>query len=457
MSPQPSAAGALARVAAQLRFETVPEPVQGRVVFLVSDVLTSIVSACRRLEIVRARDALSGGSGSCTVIGSHYRAGSAMASFLNGLSGAAEQFQDGHRMGRGHPVSHVVPAVLAVAEENESTGEQMLSAVLAGYEVGVRIGIAMGGTPEGVHDIATWGTIGAAVGVAHLLSDGSADTIAAAIELASSVPLLANAACVFDGATAQHAFLGMGAHHGVLWGSLAVGGLRAPVGTLEGHFAKWSGRSFEPSVFQGVLDGQEHLIHYEVLGGYIKRHPTCAHMHGVNDAMEDLLQEWTGTCDEIESVVVETYGAAAVFDNVKPENDLAARFSIPYTVAVALVSGRLDNSSFDARWFEDERVRRMAQRVEVRHSHELDHHYPAGRPARVTIRCQGGATLYAETFTPRGDGVDALDDTEVTSKSRRLLDARVSERRGDELLAAVWTLPSSGVVALSSALQQVFD
>jgi hypothetical protein len=65
-----------------------------------------------------------------------------------------------------------------------------------------------------VHDIATWGTIGAAAGVAHLLSDGSCETIGGAIDLASSAPLLPDAATVFNGATAQHTFLGLGARLG---------------------------------------------------------------------------------------------------------------------------------------------------------------------------------------------------------------------------------------------------
>ena len=457
MNSQGSAAGELARVAARTRYETAPEAVQRRVTFLVADVLTSIVSACHRSEIVRTRDALFTGSGPCTVIGSHQRTDPAMASLVNGFSVAAEQLQDGHRLGRGHPASHVVPAVFAVAEAHGSTGAQMLSSVLVGYEVGVRIGMAMGGTPDGVHDIATWGTIGAAVGVAHLLSDGSPDTIVAAIELAASMPLLPNAACVFDGATVQHAFLGMGAHHGVLWGSMADGGLRAPVGTLEGHFGKWSGRSFEPSLLHGTPSEQEHWLDYEVLGGYVKRHPTCAHLHGVNDAMEDILRVWTGKYDVIESVLVETYGAAAAFSNAEPQNDLAARFSIPYTVAVALVSGHFDNTSFDARWLEDERVRRVAKCVEVRHSHDLDRYYPAGRPARVTLYCSGNQTLYADAQKPRGDGLDAMDDPDVLSKPRRVLHARVSDQRGDDLLAAVRTLPTRGVATLSTALREVFD
>ena len=60
-----------------------------------------------------------------------------------------------------------------------------------------------------------------------------------------------------------------------------------------------------------------------------------------NDAVENLCSQWNASWEQIDSVPVETYAGAAVFDNDEPVNDLAARFSVPYTVAVALVSGHL--------------------------------------------------------------------------------------------------------------------
>ena len=132
-----------------------------------------------------------------------------------------------------------------------------------------------------MHDIATWGMIGAAAGVAHLLSDGSCETIGGAIDLASSTPLLPDAATVFRGATGPHGFLGLGAHLGVVWGSLAVGGLRASAETLDHHFGKWAGRSFSSSLILDAVNAEGCWSEYTMLNGYIKRHPTCAHLHGV--------------------------------------------------------------------------------------------------------------------------------------------------------------------------------
>ena len=112
---------------------------------------------------------------------------------LNGTAAAADQLQDGHRLARGHPASHVVPAVLALAEQAGTDGTRDTPAVLAGYEAGVRVGRAMGGTPPGVHDIGTWGPVAVAAAIARLLAPGDADAARRAVELAASAVLLTDA------------------------------------------------------------------------------------------------------------------------------------------------------------------------------------------------------------------------------------------------------------------------
>ena len=448
-----SAGDVLARAAGETRYSEIPGPVRERAIYLVADVLAAVVSGCGRDDIAGARAAFPAGAGDATVVGWDQGTDPSSAALLNGLAVAAEQLQDGHRLARGHPASHVVPAVLAVAEATGATGEDLLSAVIAGYEVGVRVGIAMSGTPDGVHDMATWGTIGAAAGVAHLLSGASVPVIAAAIDLAAAAPVMPDAVTVFGGSTGQHAFLGLGSHLGVLWGSLAVGGLRAPPGTLERYFGAQVGRRFDSSVISESVNVDGRWRSYEILEGYIKRHPTCAHLHGVNDAVEDILARWDGNPDDVRSIVVETYGAAAVFDQRQPANELAARFSIPYTVAAALVSGQLDIDSFGPPWIDSEVVQDLARRVEVRHRPELDRGYPDGRPAVVTVNLQRGNPVRAEASLPRGDGPCALEDVDVLAKPARLLARRVGKSDSQAVLNAVDGLAESGVAPLTRALR----
>lgn len=442
--------------AAMAPFGTAPEPVRRRVTFLVADVLAATVSAWSRPEISAARAALlAGATGPASIVGRAEGATPALAALINAMPVAAEQLQDGHRPARGHPASHVVPAVLAAAEAAGSTGPATLSAILTGYEVGVRVGEAMGGTPPGVHDIGTWGPIGAAAGVAQLVSGGRPEAVAAAIDLAAALPVRPDARTVFAGAEGQHLLLGMAVSSAVVTGTSAAAGLRAPGGTLERYFLPSVGADPRPETLVAGLTG-EGWERYGVLDGYIKRHPTCAHLHGVNDAVEDLVAAGPLDPGDVEQVAVRTYGAAAAFDAPDPEGDLAARFSIPYTVAVALISGRLDTESFSPRWLADPSVRALASRVAVIADPALDDGYPSGRPAVVTVTRRDGTVSEARAGRPRGDGPGALDDPRVMAKPLELLTAAVGPHPAETVLAAITSLERTGPVQLGRSLRALF-
>ncbi|MEP6630839.1 MAG: MmgE/PrpD family protein, partial [Lapillicoccus sp.] len=193
-------AGLVAAVAGT-RWADAPQPVRDRVVDLVADCVAVAALGSGRAELRRllALHARLTPPGPSSVLGSPRGWPPLTAMLLNATALAADQLQDGHRLARGHPASHVVPAVLALAEQTGADGGEVLSAVLAGYEAGVRIGRAMGGTPAGVHDIGTWGQVAVAAATARLLAPGDADAALRAIELAGSAVLLTDAHTVFAG------------------------------------------------------------------------------------------------------------------------------------------------------------------------------------------------------------------------------------------------------------------
>jgi 2-methylcitrate dehydratase PrpD len=449
-----SAAALLGRAAAATTAATTPSELQARTRFLVADVLACAVSAWTRPELAALRETLVTGDGPASVIGRREGAAPALAALVNALPVAAEQLQDGHREARGHPASHVVPAVLAAAESCGASGGDLLAAILAGCETGILIGSAMGGTPDGVHDIGTWGTVGAAAGVAHVLSGGAADAVAAAIDLAAVTPARPDAATVFGGATAQHLLLGLSVQAAVVAGAAAVAGLRAPDGTLERHFLPAVGRQVDAAVLeQGTAGGR--WARYRLADGYLKRHPTCAHLHGVDDAVEDLLAGGPVDPAGVEQVTVRTYAAAAGFADPAPANDLAARFSIPCSVAAAIVGGSPRPDRFRPEVLGDPRVTSLARRVRVVHDPALDAGYPAGRPAVVTVTMTDAAIREARAGRPRGDGPGALADPWVAGKPGRLLAAAVGAAEADALLEAVERLGEGGIAPLSDVLRRL--
>lgn len=447
-SPRPATpvlARRLADRAAEVDVATAPQQVRDRLTQVVAHVLSAGLLAVDRPDVTAARQALLSGGGPSTVMGYPDGAAPALAALANALPIAAEQRQDGHRRARGHPGSHLVPAVLAVAEAAGSTGRATSSAILAGYEIGARLGAAQGGTPAGVHDIATWALPATAAAVAHLLSGGDPEPVAAALDLAASVPVVPSAGLVFSGASAQHLLLGLGAQLGVVWGQSAAVGLRPEPGALECHFARFCAGEWDAARADGPAA-------WAVLEGYLKRHPTCAHLHGVNDAVEDLVADGPLAAGSVAGVEVSTYGAAAVFDQVLPDDDLSARFSIPWTVAAGLLHGSLEAGAFGPAALADPALRSLAARVLVRADPALEPGYPDGRPARAVVHLVDGTLLTAHADRPRGDGPDALQVADVVDGPRRRLTALVGSEATSALLDAVQMLAVDGPVPLARAL-----
>ena len=428
----------LAAAAARTRWATAPVEVRDRILDLVADSIAVTALGSSRSELaeqVAVHERWSG-HGSATVIGSSRGWPAGTAALLNGSAVAADQLQDGHRLARGHPASHVVPVVLALAEQGDAHGQDLLSAVLTGYEVGARLGRAMGGTPDGVHDIGTWGAVAVAASVARLLAPEDPTAMRRSLELAASAVLLTDAHTVFSGATGGHVFLGCSAQLGMSIGLAAVSGLAAAEGSLERHFRSRTARAWDAGrLTDGV--GSEGWSGYEVLGGYVKVHPTCAHLHGVNDAVQDLVADGL-RAEEIELVDVRVSANAAAFGAVAPD-ELAARFSVPTSVAVALVHGRLDEATLGAAAVGAPAVGDLADRVHVVHDPDLDAGYPNGRPARVAVLLRDGTTRTANCTRPRGDADRWLNRDQLADKAIRLFNRRF-QAQGPALLAAIRTL-----------------
>jgi len=448
-APVEPVARRLARSAAATQFSAAPAAVRERVLVLVADCLAVTSLGSRRQELRSLRSTLGEvtSTGSATVIGSARGWPPASAALLNGAALAADQLQDGHRLARGHPASHVVPAVLAYAEELDAPAEAALSAILAGYEVGARIGIAMGGTPAGVHDIGTWGEIAVAAAMAQLLRPGDADTVRRAIELAASAVLVSDAATIFAGRTGGHLFLGAAAELGCTLGLGAVAGLEPESGALDRHLAAVAAKDWDPSRIDEDPSGAEPGAwpRYEVLQGYLKLHPTCAHLHGVNDAIENLTtmrraggQEFVG--HEITTVLVHTYSAAATFGQIA-RNELEARFSIPTSVAIALLDGHLDETTLTSDRVNSAEVVNLARRVQVTHDPQMDAGYPAGRPAEVTITVADGTQYTDRVERPRGDSDHPLLNARIRNKAKTLLSLGFGSTVGPDLLDAVHRWP----------------
>jgi 2-methylcitrate dehydratase PrpD len=446
------AVSALAKAAASTRWRALPQAVRDQYRDLIRDTLAVIAAGLAHPAMRAALARTSGETGAASVPGEMRGFPAAKAAFLNGAATTVLQYQDGHRMARGHPMSHVLPAVLALAEREGTSVGALLTAIVAGYETGVRIGCAMNGVAEGLHDAGTWGTIAAAVSATHVLTRGDAAKIAEAIESASAVALQPDRETAAAGAESHHLYIGFGASMGVAIAEQAAIGWQGRRASLETFFGPRAGAAFEPRALLRGVDPARGWSAYEAMNAYIKHHPTCAHLHGINDAVAQSIVAHAPTVDDINDVLVETYAHALAYDARAVPNDLAARFSIAMTVALALTTGGLADTAFDH--VHDPAVQELATRVRVRHDPALDAGYPAGRPARVTILKRSGEKHVATVVHPYGDCTNPMSPADRAAKAERLLALRFGSAAAEVGRRIEAALDGDGSIdALTAALR----
>ncbi len=427
----------LAQAAAQTEWSALPDTVRDQAVALFLDTLAVSAAGLSHETYAPLVKALAQETGCATISGLAHGVPVNTAIQINGGATTVLQLQDGHRMGRGHPASHMMPALLALAEETDASADSILGAFVAGYEVGARIGIALGGLDPALHDTGTWTTIATAVAAVHMLTGGKNEAvIAAVIEASAAVALMPYRDLPVAGATAHHLYIGIGATTAVMAARAVIAGQTALPGTLETFFGPRTGAAFNPAQLTDGLNYDGGWSTYEIERAYIKVHPTCAHLHGANDAVLALLRQHDFRSEDISTVEIATYEAGLAFDNPAPENDLAARFSLTATTAIALHNGRLDNSTLTAAALDDPAVKNLMSRTRVIHDPDLDADYPGGRPTRITITLNDGQRLENKVVHPLGDHTHPLPADALRQKAIQLLNVRFKDGDVETILSA---------------------
>jgi 2-methylcitrate dehydratase PrpD len=381
------------------------------------------------------------------VIGASRRAAAGTAAFLNGTAGTTLEIDEGNQFARGHPGIHVVPAVLAAAEDVGSRGADVLLAIALGYEIGSRIGIASK-LRVTMHPHGTWGTVGAAVAVAKL-HGATAEQMAEMINVSSTLGLATSRRTMLEGGTVRNSFAGFSNEIGLrAWEMVDAGfvGEADGIGTVYGTVIA---DQFQPEAMIADLGAR-----WEIARNYFKRHAACRYNHGALDALQRLVAKAGGQLnpDDIVWIDVDTYSWAAQLDDDQPRNMLAAKFSLPFSLATTIVNGVASIAAFrdDAR--RDAVTLALAQRIAVREDKAFTAMLPALRPARVKIKLVDGRVLCAEAFTNKGDIEDPYSAEEIQDKFREVAGSAWSDAHCSAILAAVESLDRSPHLRALSAL-----
>ena len=445
-APAPAWLGEWSGFAARTRFADLPAEVAARARLALLDCIGAIAAGAQEAEMqaLAQRMLAREGAGEAPVIGQPRAARPGTAAFLNGTAGTMLELDEGNQYARGHPAIHVVPALLAAPRGD---GAALLTALAIGYEFGSRVGIASK-LNVAMHPHGTWGTLGAAMGVAKLHGATEAE-FRQVINMAASLGLATSRKTMLEGGTVRNTYCGVSNMLGLtVWDLVRAGfeGERDGVGTVFGHVAA---TDFRPEEMVAELGAR-----WEIARNYFKRHAACRYTHGALDALALILAK-TGPLqpEQVRAIEVDTYVWAAQLDSPLAPNMLAAKFSIPFALATTIAHGAATVPAFRGPARENPAVQALARRVSVNEDPALTAMLPGLRPARLRVTLADGSVHAAEVTTNRGDTEDPYTEVEVRAKFHELTDPVYGADRARAIEEAVLALgPQREAAALTELL-----
>ena len=424
----------IANFAASVRHADLPAPVIERARWLLLDTFAVMIAGAgeHRVNALSRTLRQRGSVGRSLFATDGARGDAADAALVNATAACAHVLDEGHKYARGHVGTYVLPSVLAVAEEQRASVGDMVVALVAGYEIAARMGMACR-VRESMHPSGTWGTIGAAAAAAKLMGL-DASRIRETMNVAAPLTLATSWRAATEGATVRDLYSGQGAANAVMaprWVQAGFTGSEDDVSNVFGHV---SSERFDRQVAADGLGSR-----WELLRNYFKIHACCRNFQSGIDAMLELRLRHGLSAADVVAIQADTFAVPAR-DNAEPRpaNVLAAKESFPVSLALTLVHGRCDQSVFTDANVGDAAVARLASACAVACDPELDARAPEERPSRITLTLRDGRSVSEYAAVALGDPSRPLSPEQLEGKFDQLVSASLGAARAKEIKAAVW-------------------
>ena len=403
----------LAAFVAATQWDDVPVSVQRHTKLVLLDTLGVILAGAERREVQQSRARLAGGAGATVYARGWPSHDPRTAALLNGIAGRSIELCEGLRFVSSQAAMQVLPGVLAVGEQARSTGREMLTALLLGYDVAARL--ATGFTPRPLaHQNGQVSLLAAAAAGARLRGLDAAG-ISRAMRIATTLVLTPSYTNAVAGATALNVAGGMSGFAAAFAPELALAGFEAQDDAIEQSLGQLVGGGFTPD---GMLD--EIGTTWHITRNYFRLYACCNPIHPALDCLHAALAELCPHPEEIARIDVATYGFASVMRNPDPPNYFASKYSLPHAAAAMVVRGHAGHAALDDSAVHDPVIAALRHRVHVIEDSAMTALAPRLRPARVTVVLTDGRSATHTCDSHRGDFQQPFEDAELRRKFREL-------------------------------------
>ncbi len=427
-----------------LKYEDIPSQAVERLKQIYLDHLGVAAGGRALAESTKAtlesvRDLVSGAQGRCTVLGESQLYPAHYAALLNAAMAHGMDFDDTHGGAHMHPAAPLIPTLTAIAEEKKASGRQFLTAAIAGYDVGCKLGKAHGDQlhRRRLHPTSTTGIFAVTMAAGSLMGMGRKELLnAVALNLSQTA---GSQQFLETGGWNKPFQVGLTAHNAIYSLTFARHGFQGSSRPLEGSFG------YFPTY---VVDGYDLSLataglgeEFEVLQTAIKPYPCCRHNHSAIDGVLEIVGREDIQPEDIQSIEItlsETgYGIVGGPPEVKkrPATIVDAQFSVYFVAAIAALERRYTWQSYQR--IQDPQVAGLIDKVGVSPSREL-----ADRATRVVITVNSGEEFSTEIVFPKGEPERPLSWAELESKFRGLWSNGVARASADSIIASVRNIES---------------
>jgi 2-methylcitrate dehydratase PrpD len=432
----------LAAFAAELRFEDIPPPVLRRAEDLMLDWLASALAGAKARQVLameRFAQAMGPQDGPAQVLISRRKTSPYFAAMVNAAASHVVEQDDVHNGSVFHPATVVFPPALAAAQAEGCAGRELLAAVVAGYEVGIRVGEFLGRSHYKVfHTTGTAGALASAAATGRVLglgttqmghAFGSAGTQAAGLW-----------EFLRDGADSKQLHTAHASAAGLASAYLARDGFTGAQRILDGAQGMAAGMSqdADPARLTDRLGSRWALAETS-----FKYHASCRHTHPAADALQQVMKQHGLTADSIAGVVAHVHQAAldVLGPVVEPRTVHQSKFSMGTVLALIALRHSASLEEFESA-LDNEAVAAFRDRVTMVLDPEVDGAYPARWIGKVTVHTLDGRRFSGRVDEPKGDPGNTLSRDELEDKAYRLAGFGGAASRVEiaAAISSVWNL-----------------
>ena len=433
----------------QLKYEDLSHDVIKRTKLLILDTVGIIIRARHDAEstssLVSAIEKLEMANGSCQVFSDNKSYSPSAAALLNGTLAHSLDFDDTHAEASLHSSAPILAAALAASEMNKSSGQQLITACVVGYEIQIRLGLAGGSSShykKGFHPTATCGIFGAAAAAGYLMGLTKEQYISAfGIALSQSAGSMQ---FLIDGAWTKRSHVGQAAQNGLSCAIMAAEGFKGPSKAFEGQWGYFQSYASGGDM-EKAIDGLGKK--FETLNLGVKPYPSCRYSHAAIDGIIELKNELgfsTAELDDIDIGLSETalnIIGYPLSDKQNPKSVVDGQFSMPFCAAVTVKSGGLKWDDYKNH-LNDSDTLSLCNKIKVSPDKDAEECCPEYMSAKVKVVVKGKKY---EKFVkiPKGEPENFMEDSEFISKFRSLTEPYLSNERIDQLTGSMLKLDQS--------------